>query len=110
MTLDAQAAQEARRNKIEHAKEHLKLEYADESHWKELARKYSFRLPPYYQPASETKYVKRLFQHVDMDIKQYLDDMGGATLKQLVKMDSGQTALASVGLALEYIDEVKTKC
>lgn len=106
MKLDHNKAREAiAQKKLDNA--HLKNDFSDLPHWKELASKYGVRLPSYFQPASETKYLRRLFKKVDMDIKDYLEACGVSTLKQLVRLNPDYPAAAEVGLALEYIDEIK---
>ena len=44
-----QAAQQAKKDKIAYAKEHLDLDWGDdEKHWKGLSKRFGFRLPVYY--------------------------------------------------------------
>lgn len=106
MKLDYKKAQEAiAQKKLDNA--HLKNDFSDLPHWKELASKYGVRLPSYYQPSTETKYLRRLFKKVEMDIQEYLEACGVSTLKQLVKLNPNYPAYAELGLALEYIDETK---
>lgn len=85
---------------------HLKQDFLDLSVWKGLASKYGVRLPRYYIPNTETKYLKRLFKTVGVDIQEYLDACGVSTLKQLVRLNPDYPAYAEVGIALEYIDEI----
>lgn len=82
----------------------LKQDFLDLPVWKELASKYSFRLPAYYQPNTESKYIKRLFKHVGADLSAYLEDCGVKSVKSLVKLNENWPAYAEVGIALEYID------
>ena len=104
--LDYKKAQEAiAQKKLDNA--HLKSDFSDLPHWKELASKYGVRLPSYYIPSKETKYLRRLFKKVEMDIQEYLEYCGVSTLKQLVKLNPNYPAYAELGLALEYIDETK---
>ena len=106
MKLDYKKAQEAiAQKKLDNA--HLKNDFNDLPHWKELASKYGVRLPSYFQPNTETKYLRRLFKKVEMDIQEYLEACGVSTLKQLVKLNPNYPAAAEYGLALEYIDETK---
>ena len=106
MKLDYKKAQEAvAQKKLDNA--HLKNDFSDLPHWKELASKYGVRLPRYYICNSETKYLRRLFKKVEMDIQEYLDACGVSTLKQLVKLNPDYPAYAELGIALEYIDETK---
>lgn len=107
MKLDIQAAQQAKAEKMEWAKNNLKLDYMDEPTWRELSKKYSFRLPSWYQPAKQTRYVKRLFKHVGMDIQDYLEACGVKSLRELNALNPNEPAFASVGFALEWIEENK---
>lgn len=101
---------QARKDKAIWAKENLDLEWGSDAEvWKDLARKYNTRLPMYTQPATETKYVKRLFKHVGIDLSIYLEACGVKTLKQLAQMNPREPASASVGFALEWVDEYKTE-
>lgn len=90
------------------AEDNLKQDWADKSHWQELASKYSVRLPVWYIPATETKYLKRLFRQLEMEINEYVDAMGCSNIKELVSGNTTMPAWVAVGLALEWIDEVKS--
>ena len=87
------------------ANAHLKQDFLDLTHWKELASKYGVRLPSYYQPATETKYLRRLFKKLDLDINEYVEACGAKGIKSLVNMNTNYPAYAEVGLALEWIDD-----
>lgn len=87
------------------AEEHLRQEYKDESHWRELASKYKVSMPRWYEPASETKYVVRAFRKVGLNVTDYSEAIGTA-LKDLAELNPDMPAWAMVGLALEYIDGV----
>ena len=101
-----EAAQKARQERIQWANENLDMDWGtDDDHWAVLAKKFSFRLPVRYMPNTETKYIKRLFKQVGIDIKEYLEDCGVTTLKRLNDMNPREPARASVGFALEWIDE-----
>lgn len=100
---DVEKAQAARRAKAQWAKENLKLEYDDEEHWKELSKLYNFRLPIYNIPNTSTKYLKRFFSHMKLDIKDYLDYCGIGSVKELVSLNPEYTARAEVGIAMEYV-------
>ncbi|MNH38326.1 hypothetical protein D3C79_993410 [compost metagenome] len=92
---------------MEFAKVNLKLDYLDEPTWRELSKKYLFRLPSWYQPATQTRYIKRLFKHVGMDIQDYLEACGVKSLKELNTLNPNEPAFASVGFALEWVEEIK---
>lgn len=106
MKLDIQAAQQAKAEKIKWAKENLDLDWGeDETHWKELAKKYSFRLPSYYQPNTETRYCKRLMKHLGADMQEYLEYCGCKTLAELVRLNPRENAVAFCGYILEWWEE-----
>lgn len=101
-----EAAQKARQERIQWANENLDMDWGtDDDHWAVLAKKFNFRLPVRYMPNTETKYIKRLFKQVGIDIKEYLEDCGVTTLKRLNDMNPRESARASAGFALEWIDE-----
>lgn len=100
-----QAAQQAKKDKIAYAKENLKLEWADEKHWKFLAQSYGVRLPAYYHPSSDTKYARRLVKKLGGDLNEYLEYSGCRTLKELASLNPTQNAVAFCGFILEWWHE-----
>jgi hypothetical protein len=86
----------------------LKQDWKDLPTWKELASKHGVRLPSYVHPNTETKYLRRLFKKVDMDIKDYLNACGVSGLKRLAALNPDYPARVEVGLALEWVDEQET--
>lgn len=98
-------AQKAKAAKIQYAKDNLVLDYGDEQHWRELAKKHNIRLPIYYHPNRETKYLKRAMKKLNVDMKEYLESCGVLTLKELVSLNPTHTALSEVGFLLEYVEE-----
>jgi hypothetical protein len=91
----------AREQKKEAAKL-LKVLYADEKHWRELASSAGIRLPTAYLPSTETKYLRRAAKKLNIDMQEYLDDCGVKNLRQLVEINPTHTALCEVGLLLEW--------
>lgn len=108
LNTNPELAQQAKQEKIAWAKENLKLDWEDLPHWKSLASKYKFRLPSYYQPGTETKYLKRLMKHCNIDMNAYLESCGVRTVKELVWLNPTHPAVAFCGYGLEYVDEVKS--
>jgi len=94
----------SREQKKEQAK-NLKLEYADETHWRSLASEYGLRLPTAYLPNTETRYVKRAAKKLGVDLQEYLEDCGVKNVKQLVQLNPTHTALSEVGMLLEWYKE-----
>lgn len=105
MSIYKEQAQASRLAKKQWAEENLKLTYEDSPLWRELASKYNTRLPSYVHPNSSSKYLKRMLSHLGVDSKEYLDACGVTTFKQLAEMNPEYTAMAEVGLLLEYWDE-----
>lgn len=87
----------------------IRTEYADTDYWRTLASKYSVRMPIAYYPASDTKYVKRAATKVGVDISEFIFSTGCTTLKELVSLNPNWSALAFVGLYLEFADEALTQ-
>lgn len=87
---------------------HIRTEYADLPHWRELASLYGIRLPTAHFPASEIKYVKRAARKCGVDIKDYVESTGCKTLKEFAELNENWSSQAMVGLFLEYCDEIKT--
>ena len=81
----------------------------DETHWRTLASRYNIRLPASYIPNTEIKYIKRVAKKLGIDYKEYLEDCGAKTLKELVEFNPNYPAVAEVGLLLEYYDEKEEK-
>jgi hypothetical protein len=100
-----QQAKETRDAKKLLAEQTLKLEYADENHWAALASKYSVRLPVYYQPSSEIKYVRRIAKKLNADINEFLSSTGYSNIKSLASANPTWTARAICGTFLEFYDD-----
>lgn len=98
-------AEQNREEKKQYALKHLKYQWVDKPHWKELASKHGTKLPNWYVPGSEVKFIKRLFRNSPLDIQDYIYDMGCKTLLEMVECNKDANAQAMVGWALEYIEE-----
>lgn len=97
-----QAVKDKRSADQDYAKEHLKTEYMDESYWRDAASKYGLRLPGWWIPSSEVKYIRRACKKLNVDINDFTDSTGFSNLNQLAANNPRFTALAMVGLVLEY--------
>ena len=51
-------------------------DFLDLPHWKSLASKYGVRLPSYVHSNTETKYLRRLFRKLELDINEYIEACG----------------------------------
>lgn len=92
----------------EYAKEHLNTLYADEQFWREKASEFSIRLPMWWKPASDTKYVRRACKKLGIDIKDFVASTGFSNINQFVQNNPRWSALAVVGLCIEY--KVSQEC
>lgn len=86
----------------EYAKEHLNISYADEQYWREQSSLFGIRLPMWWKPASDTKYVRRACKKLGIDIKDFVASTGFSNLNQFVRNNPRWSALAVVGLCIEY--------
>lgn len=100
-----QFAQEARREKIL-AGESLRHGWSDEQHWRDLAKSMNVRLPQSYQPATSTKYIRRIAKKVGIDIKEWIESTGCANLTEINNLNPNIPAYVMTGWMLEYADEV----
>lgn len=97
-----QAVKDKRLADQEFAKASLKTEYMDENYWRETASKYGLRLPGWWIPSSELKYVRRACKKVGIEVAHFVDSTGFSNLSQLAEANSSWTALSMVGLVLEF--------
>lgn len=86
----------------EYAKEHLHIKYQDEDFWKERSSFYGFRMPMWWIPASETKYVRRACKKLGVKVEDFVYSSGFSNLNQLVSVNPTWTAFGMVGLCIDY--------
>ena len=97
-------AKQARHEKRQWAQENLTLEYADESHWRELASKYGYRMPNKHEKAS-SKFVNRFLKKFGLDKNFYIDHTGFVNGQKEAKANPKMNAVQQIGLLLECYDE-----
>ena len=86
----------------EYALGNLNTSYADEQFWRDKASTFGLRLPLWWIPAAETKYIRRACKKLGIDINDFIASTGFSNLNQLVKANSKWTALGVVGLCIEF--------
>lgn len=92
----------------EYAKENLITTYKDEQFWRGNASKVGLRLPGWWIPSSETKYIRRACKRLGVDVNLFVESTGFSNLNHLVKANSKWTALGMVGLCIEFA--IETDC
>lgn len=97
-----QAVKNKRISSQEYAKVNLKTEYIDENYWRDTASKYGLRLPGWWIPSSEVKYIRRACKKVGIEVSDFIDSTGFSNLNQLAESNPTFTALSMVGLVLEF--------
>lgn len=109
--MDEQQREEVRLKRIadqEYAKEHLKTEYMDESYWRELASEFGCRLPNWWLPGYEVKYLRRIAKKLNFDLKLFIESTGFSNIKDFCLANNKFTALALSGLLLEWYKNEET--
>ena len=86
----------------EWAKEHLKTIYMDENYWREIASELGCRLPSWWIPGTEVKYLRRISKKLNFDLKLFVESTGFSNIKEFCQANSKFTALALSGLVLEW--------
>lgn len=89
----------------QYASEHLYTEYKDEQFWRDNASKVGLRLPGWWIPASETKYIRRACKKLGVDINDFVESTGFSNVNQLIKANSKWSAVGMVGLCIEFAIE-----
>lgn len=92
----------------EYATTHLKTKYADLSHWQSLCSKYGCKMPGWWYPITDIKYMRRVAKRTGIDMKEYVESTGYGSIKEFAQANEKLTAVAGVGLILEWVDEYKT--
>lgn len=104
-----QAAKENREAAQLWAKGNLHIKYQDEDFWKERASFYGLRMPMWWIPASETKYVRRACKKLDVNVEDFVSSSGFSNLNQLVSANPTWTAFGMVGLCIDYKENIWSK-
>ena len=60
----------------EYARNNLKTNYVDQAHWVGLASKYNSKLPSWWKPASDIKYLRRIAKKANFDLNFFVQSTG----------------------------------
>ena len=92
----------------EYARNNLKINYVDQPHWVNLASKYNCKLPMWWKPSSDVKYLRRVAKKANFDLNLFVESTGCSNIKGYADLNSNWSVLGLVGTLLEYIDEQKS--
>ena len=92
----------------EYARNNLKTSYIDQPHWVTLASKYNCKLPMWWKPSSDVKYIRRVAKKANFDLNVFVESTGCSNIKEYADLNSNWSVLGLVGTLLEFIDEQKT--
>jgi hypothetical protein len=107
---DAQREQAKQQRLVdqEFARNNLKVIYTDQPHWVTLASKYNCKLPMWWKPSSDVKYLRRVAKKANFDLNVFVESTGCSNIKEYAELNSNWSVLGLVGTLLEFIDEQKT--
>lgn len=102
--LDATLASAARAKAQDYARENLRLDFADASHWRELAAAAGFSLPAWYVTATGGK-VQGFAERLGLTIHDVYAATGCRSFRSFVEMNPTWPLFAHVGVLLELAAE-----
>jgi len=100
-----QAAKQSRLDAQEYARTHLKYQFVDHPHWTTLASKYNCKLPGWWYPSTEIKYLRRIAKKANFDLNLFVQSTGCSSIKEYADINSNWCVLGLCGVLLEYIYE-----
>lgn len=100
-----QAVKDKRIADQEYAKVYLYLDSKDEQYHRELGTQYGIRMPSWWIPCSELKYVRRACKKLGVEVSQFVDSTGFKNIKEFTQSNAKWTAFSVVGLILEWYHE-----
>lgn len=103
-----QQAKQQRLVDQEFARNNLKINYTDQTHWVSLAAKYNSKLPLWWKSASDVKYLRRIAKKANFDLNIFVESTGCSNIKEWVNLNPTYTALGVAGPLLEFIAEYFT--
>lgn len=106
-----QQREEAKQQRLvdqEYARNNLKINYIDQPHWVSLASKYNCKLPLWWKPSIDVKYLRRIAKKANFDLNIFVDSTGCSNIKEWVGLNPNYTAVGVAGPLLEFIEEYFT--
>ncbi|AZD19679.1 hypothetical protein C4K24_0345 [Pseudomonas chlororaphis subsp. aurantiaca] len=106
--LDTCLANAARQRAQDYARENLKLDFADKTHWRELAGARGIHLPAWYVTATGGR-LGRYAERLGLTIHDVHAATGCRSFRALVQMNPTYPLFAHVGVLLEIAVELDTQ-
>jgi len=103
---DEQRAQAKIQRKIEqeYARKHLFISSKDEQFHRDLGAKLGVRMPFWWIPCTETKYIRRSAKKLGINLQDFVETTGFDSIKEFCYANSELTAFTVVGLMLEWYE------
>lgn len=102
MAAKAKAAREAAQ---EHARQNLKLDFADAPYWRALAGMYNVRLPAWYVTVTGAR-LRRFADRIGLSLEQAQAATGCKTMAAIARQNPQYPLFAHVGLLLEIARDI----
>lgn len=100
------AAKAKREAQIEFANKNLKLDFDDTAHWRSLASIHGVRLPAWYVPVSELKYIRRACRRLGIGSEGMREATGFVSAEAFAAANPTWPSYALIGLLLEHKDSL----
>lgn len=87
------------------ARENLYISSKDEQFHSELASTLGVRMPSWWIPGSEVKYIRRACKKLGVEASDFVESTGFKNVKELAEFNPKWSAFGLVSLVLEYYNE-----
>lgn len=87
------------------ARENLYISSKDEQFHRDLAAKLGVRMPSWWIPGSEVKYIRRACKKLNVEVSEFIESTGFKNIKELSESNPKWTAFGLVSLVLEWYSQ-----
>lgn len=87
------------------ARENLYISSKDEQFHRDLAAKFGVRMPSWWIPGSEVKYIRRACKKLNVEVSDFVESTGFKNVKELAEFNPKWSAFGLVSLVLEWYSE-----
>lgn len=84
----------------------LRQEFQDFGSWKELSSKFGVRLPVYYVPGTDIKFIRRMAKKIGVSIDDFVETTGCVSLKEFAMSNINWPCYALCGVFLEWVNSL----